>query len=90
MAEGAVAFMMSMGKTGYLFPTIAVIEITGGGLLIAGRMIPFALVILAPIVYNILMFHALLDPKRCYGGYNTERLFGLDCMEQKRIIHRTI
>jgi len=32
MAEGAVAFMMSMGKTGYLFPTIAVIEITGGGL----------------------------------------------------------
>ena len=31
MAEGAVAFMMSMGKTGYLFPTIEVIEIIGAG-----------------------------------------------------------
>ncbi len=68
MAEGAMAFMMSMGKTGYLFPTIAVIEIIGGGLLISGRMIPFALVILAPIVYNILMIHALLDPSGIMVG----------------------
>ena len=31
-------------------------------------MIPFALVILAPIVYNILMIHALLDPSGVMVG----------------------
>lgn len=62
MTDSAMSFMMALGKSGYIFPSIALIEIIGGALLIWGRMIPFALIILAPIVYNIFMVHAILDP----------------------------
>lgn len=41
---------------------MALIEIIGGALLILGKMIPFALILLAPVIYNIFMIHAVLDP----------------------------
>lgn len=68
MTENATSFMMAMGKTGYIFPSVALIEIIGGALLIWGRMIPFALIILAPVVYNIFMIHAVMDPKGLSAG----------------------
>ena len=39
---------------------VAVLQVIGGLLLLVGRYVPLALVILAPIVVNILLFHALL------------------------------
>ncbi len=62
MAEPAGALMMALVGSGYIMATVAVVEIIGGVLLIWGKMIPFALIILAPIIYNIFMVHAILDP----------------------------
>ena len=62
MTESAGLFMMALGETGYIFPVIAIIEIVGAGLLISGKMVPFALVILAPIMVNIALLHIVLDP----------------------------
>ena len=62
MTESAGLFMMALGETGYIFPVIAIIEIVVAGLLISGKMVPFALVILAPIMVNIALLHIVLDP----------------------------
>jgi hypothetical protein len=60
--EGAMALGMAFMKSGYLFALIAGTELVGGLLLVANRYVPLALVILAPVVVNILAFHAFLAP----------------------------
>jgi uncharacterized membrane protein YphA (DoxX/SURF4 family) len=58
----AAAFYQALVDSGYLFPVEKIVEIGGGVLLLAGRFVPLALVLLAPIVVNILFFHLFLDP----------------------------
>ena len=55
-------FIMALVNTGYMFPVIKGTEVLGGALLLAGIAVPFALVILAPIALNILLFHTILAP----------------------------
>ncbi len=63
MGEEATAFMGALMDTGYLWPVIKVTEIVCGVLLILGLFVPLALVVLAPIVLNILLFHVFLAPE---------------------------
>ena len=63
MGEEAAAFMGAIMDTGYLWPVIKVTEIVCGVLLILGLFVPLALVGLAPIVLNILLFHIFLAPE---------------------------
>ncbi len=63
MSEEAGAFMGAMMDTGYLWPVIKVTEIVCGVLLILGIFVPLALVGLAPVVLNILLFHIFLAPE---------------------------
>jgi uncharacterized membrane protein YphA (DoxX/SURF4 family) len=62
MPEGAMAFGMALMKTGYMFPLIKGTEVLGGALLLANRFVPVALAILAPVIVNIVAFHAFLTP----------------------------
>ena len=58
--EGAMvdsAFITAMVNTGYLWPIIGVVELLAGAAILAGRFVPLALVVLAPITLNILLFH---------------------------------
>lgn len=48
--------------TGYLFPAIAIVEIVGGALVMANRFVPLALLLLAPIIVNILLFSVFVVP----------------------------
>jgi len=41
---------------------VAVFQIVGGLLLLVGRFVPLGLVLLAPVILNIDLFHMLLDP----------------------------
>ena len=41
---------------------IAVVQLIGGLLLLVGRFVPLALTLLAPVIVNILLYHALLWP----------------------------
>ena len=52
----------AMAESGYLLPATGIVEIVVGVLLIAGLFVPLALVLLAPISVNIVLFHAFLDP----------------------------
>lgn len=41
---------------------VAVIQLVGALLLLVGRFVPLALTLLAPVIVNILLYHALLWP----------------------------
>ena len=46
----------------YVLKTVGLIEIIVGFLLLIGKAVPFALILLAPISVNIILFHLTLDP----------------------------
>lgn len=56
-------FIDSLYATGYLMYAVALAEIIGGGLLVLNRLVPPALLILAPVTTNILLFHLFLEQK---------------------------
>jgi len=61
--EGAAgAFAGALAATGYMFPLIKGTEVAAAVLLLSGRVPALALLLLAPIVVNILAFHAFLAP----------------------------
>ncbi|MXX62771.1 MAG: DoxX family protein [Holophagales bacterium] len=62
MGEEGTAFMGAIMDTGYLWPVLKVTEIVCGVLLILGMFVPLALVVLAPVALNILLFHIFLEP----------------------------
>lgn len=61
MPMGAADFIESLKNSGYVFYAVALIEIGVGLLLVFKKWVPFALIILAPISINILLFHLFLD-----------------------------
>ncbi|MDE2924162.1 MAG: DoxX family protein [Acidobacteriota bacterium] len=68
VGEEAAAFMGAIMDTGYLWPVIKVTEIVCGVLLILGMFVPLALVVLAPVALNILLFHVFLEPSGLVFG----------------------
>jgi hypothetical protein len=62
MPAAAVAFGGALFGTGYLMPLIAGTELAAGALLLGNCFAPLALILLAPVVVNIVLFHAFLTP----------------------------
>ena len=60
--EGPVkAFNEGLAASGYFFTLLKITEFVCGLLLVTGRFVPLALVVLSPIIINILMVHTFLD-----------------------------
>lgn len=57
----AAIFIDSLSSTGYILKLVGTLEILVGLLLIFNKWVPFALLLLAPITVNILLFHLFLD-----------------------------
>ena len=62
MPEGAQAFMGGLASAPYFFPLLAVTEIFGGALLLLKKYVALSLLILAPVVLNMVLFHLFLAP----------------------------
>jgi putative oxidoreductase len=63
MPEGAFAdFFKGMAGTRYFFVLLKVTETTCGLLLLSGFFVPLVLIVLAPIILNIFMVHAFMEP----------------------------
>ena len=62
MPEAATAFMRALADTGYMMPLIALTEIVVGVLLVAHLWSALALLLLAPVSVNIILFHLALAP----------------------------
>ena len=56
------AFTGGLMAAGYMFPLIKGTELLAALLLLSNRFVPLALVLLAPVVVNIVLFHAFLAP----------------------------
>ena len=61
LPENEASFITSLATTGYVLQVVGVLEILMGLLLLANKWVAFALVVLAPISVNILLFHLFLD-----------------------------
>ncbi|MCC7123813.1 MAG: DoxX family membrane protein [Acidobacteria bacterium] len=62
MPEAATSFLGALVATGYFMPLLGLTEVVAGALLVVGRFVPLALVLLAPIVVQIALFHVVLAP----------------------------
>ena len=58
----AGAFLGALAATGYMFPLIKGTEVVVGLLLLSNRFVPLALTVLAPVMVNIVAFHAAFEP----------------------------
>lgn len=63
MSGVAAQFFGGIAATHYLIPLLFLTQVTGGVLLLAGIFVPFALVLLAPVVLNIFCFHVFVAPE---------------------------
>ena len=55
-------FAGALAATGYMFPLVKGTEVVAGALLLSKRFVPLALTLLAPVIVNIVAFHAFLAP----------------------------
>jgi hypothetical protein len=55
-------FAGALFATGYMFPLIKGTEVAASLLLLSNRFVPLALALLAPLLVNIVAFHAFLAP----------------------------
>jgi uncharacterized membrane protein YphA (DoxX/SURF4 family) len=62
VSGNAGIFLGGLLATGYFFPLLKGVEVLTGALLLANRFVPLSLAVLAPIVVNIVAFHAVLAP----------------------------
>lgn len=58
----AAVYLGGLAASGYMFPLIKGTEVVAGLLLLGNRFVPLALTVLAPVVVNIVAFHAFLAP----------------------------
>jgi len=58
----ALAFLGALAGSGYMFPLIKGTEVVAGLLLLGNRFVPLALTLLAPVIVNIVLYHAVLAP----------------------------
>jgi hypothetical protein len=64
--ENATKFITALAASGYL-DVVKVLEVTGGVLVLSGRLAPLGLVLLTPVAVNIALFDVLLVGKPALG-----------------------
>ena len=62
MPEPAATFFAGVAATGYFLPLLSGTQVAGGALVLAG-MVPLGLVVLAPVIVNIFLFHVFVVPE---------------------------
>ena len=65
--DGGV-FLGALASGGVL-PVVKAFEVIVGALLLAGRFVPLALVVLVPITVGIVLYHLRFDPAGGVGAY---------------------
>ena len=54
-------FIGALAQSHY-FWVVAALQVIGGALLLVNRFVPFALVLLGPVIVNIICYHVFLNP----------------------------
>ena len=61
-------FNEGLAASGYFFTLLKITELVCGLLLLIGRFVPLALVIISPVIVNIVLTHAFLAPEGVVPG----------------------
>lgn len=61
-SEAGKEFMNALENTGYALPVVYGTQVLAGILLLLRRFVPLALLLLAPVVANILLYDLFLNP----------------------------
>ncbi|KAA3609065.1 MAG: DoxX family membrane protein [Planctomycetota bacterium] len=69
MPEAAQKFMDAMTDAGFMHPLRGGAELAGGFMVLTGLFLPLGLVVLAPIVVHIVLYHHFLDPSGTIIAY---------------------
>lgn len=56
-------FNEGLAASGYFFTLLKITELVCGLLLLTGRFVPLAMVIISPVIINIVLTHAFLAPE---------------------------
>ena len=59
---GMGEYLGALFKTGFVFPVIAVIEVTAGVAFVSNKFAPLMVIVLMPIIVNAFLAHLFLDP----------------------------
>jgi uncharacterized membrane protein YphA (DoxX/SURF4 family) len=62
MPTGLAGQFLGALALSHYFWVVAALQIAGGALLLANRFVPFALVLLGPVIVNIICFHVFMNP----------------------------
>jgi hypothetical protein len=62
LPEAAAAFFQALSDAGYMLPLIGGVQFVGGLMVLTGVLTPLGLVLLAPVVVNIVLYHHCIDP----------------------------
>lgn len=68
VSESAAQFMGALVQSGYMIPLVFAVQLTVGILLLLGRFVPLALILITPITVNIIGFHLAMDLKSIGPG----------------------
>lgn len=74
-SQAGAEFMHALESTGYILPLVYGAQIVAGLLFLAGRLVPLALLLLAPIVANILLYDLFLNPSGLVIGCSIGALY---------------
>ena len=58
----AAAFLVALEDTGVMHTLRGIVETLGGAMVVTGILVPLGLVLLAPVVVHIVLYHQFLDP----------------------------
>jgi uncharacterized membrane protein YphA (DoxX/SURF4 family) len=62
MPSGLAGQFIGALALSHYFWVVAALEVAGGALLLLNRFVPLALVLLGPVIVNIVLYHAFLNP----------------------------
>lgn len=68
MTPEAGALMGALAASGYILPISGIIQIAAGLAAVANKYVAFAMVLLAPVIFNAFMVHLVLDPAGIGGA----------------------
>ena len=63
LAGNTKTFMDGVNATRYLMPLVKITELLCGIAFVSGYFVPLSTIVIAPIVVNIFLFHAFIDPQ---------------------------
>ena len=84
-APQAAAFMAALEQTGYVMPLVFATEVLVGVMLLTNRWVPLALLMLAPILANILLYDLFLNQAGLAIGAVLVVIYNLLLYGQRRV-----